>query len=304
MPMGNQSLSKYAWLSVFAAIFTIGLKIAVYLYTNSVSFLSDALESFINLAVAILAVWIIKVSERPPDDDHEFGHHKAEYFSSGIEGTLILLAAVGIIVTSVPRLFAPQPITNFGIGLALSAFAATINLGVGLLLIKVGKENDSIVLEADGHHLLTDVWTSVGIFFAIGTIWFTGWILLDPIIALVVAGSIAWTGYKLIRRSVFGLMDTVIDEESAEKASRILDDYKKRLGIDYHAFRTRKSGARKFIYFHLLVPDDWTVKKGHDLAEEIELKILGVVKQSAVFVHLEPLEDPVSQEDIELFRHE
>jgi len=300
--MEKKSLSKYAWISVFAAIFTIALKTSVYFYTNSVSFLSDALESFINLAVAILAVWIIKVSERPPDDDHEFGHDKAEYFSSGIEGTLILLAAIGIVVAAVPRLFAPQPINNIGIGLALSAAAAAINLFVGLLLIRVGKQEDSIVLEADGHHLMTDVWTSVGIFVAIAIVGFTGWIILDPIIALVVALSIAWTGYKLIRRSVLGLMDTVIDEESAEKAAEILDDYKQKLGIDYHAFRTRKSGARKFIYFHLLVPDDWTVKKGHDLAEEIELKILAKIPHSAVFVHLEPLEDPLSQKDINLFR--
>ena len=300
--MEKKSLSKYAWLSVLAAVVTITLKIFVYFYTNSVSFLSDALESVINLAVALLAVWIIKVSERPPDDDHEFGHHKAEYFSSGIEGTLILLAAIGIIVAAAPRLLAPQPIENIEIGLALSAVAAAINLGVGLLLIRVGKQNDSIVLEADGHHLMTDVRTSIGIFVAIGVVGLTGWIILDPIIALAVAGSIAWTGYKLVRRSVLGLMDTVIDQESAEKASRILDEYQKNLGIEYHAFRTRKSGARKFIYFHLLVPDNWTVKKGHDLSEEIELKILEKIPNSAVFVHLEPLEDPVSQKDIELFR--
>ena len=300
--MEKKSLSKYAWISVFAALVTIALKISVYLYTNSVSFLSDALESFINLAVAILAVWIIKVSERPPDDDHEFGHDKAEYFSSGIEGTLILLAAIGIVVAAAPRLFSPQPINNIGIGLALSGVAALINLSVGQLLIRVGKQNDSIVLEADGQHLMTDVWTSVGIFFAIGIVGLTGWIILDPIIALVVAVSIAWTGYKLIRRSVLGLMDTVIDEESAEKAAEILDNCKQKLGVDYHAFRTRKSGARKFIYFHLLVPDHWTVKKGHDLAEEIELKMLDKIPHSAVFVHLEPLEDPTSLKDIELFR--
>ena len=300
--MEKKSLSKYAWISVFAAIITIALKISVYLYTNSVSFLSDALESFINLAVAILAVWLIKVAERPPDDDHEFGHDKAEYFSSGTEGTLILLAAIGIIVAAIPRLFAPKPISNIGIGLALSLVAALINLFVGKLLIRVGKQEDSIVLEADGHHLMTDVWTSVGIFVAIAIVGLTDWIILDPIIALLVAVSIGWTGYKLIRRSVLGLMDTVIDEESAEKAMEILERYRENLGVDFHAFRTRKSGARKFIYFHLLVPDDWTVKRGHDLAEEIELKILDKTPQSAVFVHLEPLEDPTSLKDIELFR--
>ncbi len=300
--MAKKSLSSYAWLSVLAAIITIGLKVSVYLYTNSVSFLSDALESFINLAAAILAVWMINVAERPPDDDHEFGHDKAEYFSSGIEGTLISLAAIGIVIAAVQRLFNPQPINNIAIGLTISLVAALINLFVGQLLIKVGKENDSIVLEADGHHLMTDVWTSVGIFVAVGIVGFTDWFILDPIIALVVAVSIGWTGYKLIRRSVLGLMDTVIDLESAKLATDILDKYVKKLGVDYHAFRTRKSGARKFIYFHLLVPDEWTVKKGHDLAEEIELKILQKIPHSAVFVHLEPLEDPTSFKDIELFR--
>jgi cation diffusion facilitator family transporter len=300
--MEKKSLSKYAWLSVAAAISTIGLKAAVYLYTNSVSFLSDALESLINLAVAILAVWLIKIAESPPDDDHEFGHDKAEYFSSGIEGTLIFLAAIGIVIAAAPRIFSPQPISNIGIGLVISFIAALINLFVGLLLIRVGKQNDSIVLEADGHHLMTDVWTSVGIFIAIAIVGLTDWFILDPIIALVVAISIAWTGYKLIRRSVLGLMDTVIDEESANFAIEILATYKNKLGIDYHAFRTRKSGARKFIYFHLLVPDEWSVKKGHDLAEEIELKILDKIPHSAVFVHLEPLEDPTSFKDIELFR--
>ncbi len=300
--MAKKSLSFYAWLSIFAAIFTIVLKAIVYFYTNSVSFLSDALESFINLAAAILALWMIKIAERPPDEDHEFGHDKAGYFSSGIEGTLIFLAAIGIIYTAIQRIFIPQPITNIGIGLAISAIAALVNLFVGQLLIKAGKENDSIVLEADGHHLMTDVWTSVGIFIAIGIVWFTDWIILDPIVALIVAIGIGWTGYKLIRRSILGLMDTVIDEESANVTTEILDEYNQKLGVEYHAFRTRKSGARKFIYFHLLVPDDWTVKKGHDLSEEIELKILEKVSNSAVFIHLEPLGDPKSHEDIELFR--
>lgn len=300
--MSKKSLSLYAWLSVAAAIVTIGLKISVYFYTNSVSFLSDALESFINLAAAILAVWMIKIAERPPDDDHEFGHDKAEYFSSGIEGTLIFLAAIGIIIAAFQRLFSPQPVTNIGIGIAISSVAAIVNLVVGQILIKVGKRNDSIVLEADGHHLMTDVWTSVGVITAIIIVGLTDWLILDPIIALVVALSIGWTGYKLIRRSVLGLMDTVIKPEVTEEIIDILDKYVEKLGVDYHAFRTRRSGARKFIYFHLLVPDEWTVKKGHDLAEKIELEIHQNVPHSAVFIHLEPLEDPISFHDIELFR--
>jgi cation diffusion facilitator family transporter len=300
--MAKKSLSFYAWLSVAAAVATIALKASVYLYTNSVSFLSDALESLINLAAALLAVWMIRISEKPPDDDHEFGHDKAQYFSSGIEGTLIFLAAVGIIAAAGRRIFAPEPVTNIGFGLALSFLATLINLFVGRILISVGKQNDSIVLEADGHHLMTDVWTSVGIIAAIAVVGVTGWNLLDPIIALLVAVSIGRTGYKLIRRSVLGLMDTVIDPVSTEKVLAILETESKERNIRYHAFRTRKSGARKFIYFHLLVPDEWTVKKGHDLSHEIELKILAALENSAVFIHLEPLEDPASFEDIELFR--
>ncbi len=300
--MTGKNLSFYAWLSVAAAILTIALKASVYIYTNSVSFLSDALESFINLAAAILAVWMIKISEKPPDDDHEFGHDKAQYFSSGIEGTLIFLAAIGIVFAAVQRIFVPQPVSNIGLGIAISFLAALINLAVGQILIKVGKEKDSIVLEADGHHLMTDVWTSAGIIAAIGVVGFTNWFILDPIIALLVSVSIGWTGFKLIRRSVLGLMDTVIDPKSTEKVIEILDRAAKRSGIDYHALRTRKSGARKFIYFHLLVPDEWTVKRGHDLAHEIEDEILQTLDNTAVFIHIEPLKDPASFEDIELFR--
>lgn len=300
--MAKKSLGKYAWLSVFAAILTIFLKLSVYFYTNSVSFLSDALESFINLAAAILAVWMIKISEKPPDDDHEFGHDKAQYFSSGIEGTLIFLAAFGITFAAVQRLLFPKPLTNIGFGLIISLAATLVNLFVGQILIRVGKENDSIVLEADGHHLMTDVWTSVGIIIAVGIVGLTDWLILDPAIALLVAAGIGWTGYKLIRRSVLGLMDTVIDSESTEKVIEILQKYVEKLGIDYHALRTRKSGARKFIYFHLLVPDEWSVKKGHDLVDEIEEKIMQTIENSAVFIHLEPLEDPSSFQDLELFR--
>lgn len=300
--MGNKSLSTYAWLSVFAAMITIALKSVVYFYTNSVSFLSDALESFINLAAAILAVWMIKIAEKPPDDDHEFGHDKAQYFSSGIEGTLIFLAAVGIVFAAVKRIFAPEPLANIGFGLVLSLVATLINLIVGQILIRVGKQRDSIVLEADGRHLMTDVWTSVGVIAAIGTVALTGWLALDPVIALLVSVSIAWTGYKLIRRSVLGLMDTVIDPDLTEKVVAILSERAAHSGIDFHALRTRKSGSRKFIYFHLLVPDEWTVKRGHDLVDEIEAEILRKIPESAVFIHLEPLEDPSSHEDIELFR--
>jgi cation diffusion facilitator family transporter len=298
----RENLSRYAWLSIAAAILTISLKTAAYFYTGSVGLLSDALESVINLIAAIIALLMIKIAVQPPDDDHAFGHDKAEYFASGIEGTLIFLAAGGIIYTAIPRLLAPQPIENVGIGLVVSVAASIVNLVVGILLIKIGKQSHSIVLEADGRHLMTDVWTSVGVILGVLAVSFTGWLVLDAIIALVVALNIIWTGFQLIKRSALGLMDTAVAPETGEQIVAILDNYVEKQGIDYHALRTRQSGARKFISVHILVPDEWTVQKGHDLTEEIELEICRAIPESTVFTHLEPLEDPLSFEDLELFR--
>jgi cation diffusion facilitator family transporter len=264
--------------------------------------LSDALESVINLAAAVVALWIIKIAAAPPDDDHAFGHDKAEYFASGIEGTLIFVAALGIFYTAVPRLFSPRPLESVGFGLIISLIATLVNLIVGIVLIRAGKNHHSIVLEADGRHLLTDVWTSVGVVTGILIVGLTGWIILDPIIALAVALNIIWTGYQLIRRSALGLMDTAVAPETSEKVVQILDSYVIAQGIDYHALRTRQSGARKFIYVHILVPDEWTVQKGHDLIEDIEKDIRRAVSNSIVFTHLEPLEDPSSFYDVELIR--
>ncbi len=300
--MKRENLSRYAWLSIAAAVITIALKMAAYLYTGSVGLLSDALESVINLVAAVIALIIIRIAAAPPDEDHEFGHDKAEYFASGIEGTLIFFAALGIVYTAVPRLFAPQPLESVGFGLIISLAATLINLFVGIVLIRIGKQHHSIVLEADGRHLMTDVWTSIGVVAAIVVVSLTGWIILDPLIALVVALNIVWTGYQLIHRSALGLMDTAIAPEVCEEIRAVLDGYVEKQGIDYHALRTRQSGAKKFISVHILVPDEWTVQKGHDLTEEIEMAIIQAVPESTVFTHLEPLEDPLSFEDLELFR--
>ncbi len=300
--MSRENLTRWVWLSITAAVLTIALKTAAYFYTGSIGLLSDALESVINLIAAVIALLMIKIAIQPPDDDHAFGHDKAEYFASGIEGTLIFLAAGGIVFTAIPRLLAPQPLENVGIGLIISLVATLVNLIVGLFLIKIGKQHHSIALEADGRHLLTDVWTSVGVVLAVVIVGLTGWIILDPIIALIVAVNIVWTGFQLIKRSALGLMDTAIAPETCEKIVEILDGYVAEKGIDYHALRTRQSGARKFISVHILVPDEWTVQKGHDLTEEIELEICRAVPESTVFTHLEPLEDPLSFEDLELFR--
>lgn len=302
--MRQKNLSRFVWLSILAAVLTIALKAAAYFYTGSVGLLSDALESIINLVAAIASLLLIKIAAQPPDEDHAFGHDKAEYFASGIEGTLIFFAAVGIIYTAVPRLYTPQPLENINLGLVVSLVATVINLVVGIILMKVGKHHHSIVLEADGQHLITDVWTSVGVVFGIVIVTLTGWIILDPIIALVVALNIVWTGFQLIKRSALGLMDTAVTPETHEKITAVLDDYVEKQGIDYHALRTRQSGARKFISVHILVPDEWTVQKGHDLTEQIEMDICEAVPDSIVFTHLEPLEDPSSFYDLELFRRQ
>ncbi|MGI8494120.1 MAG: cation diffusion facilitator family transporter [Pyrinomonadaceae bacterium] len=300
--MQRESLSRFAWLSILAAVLTIALKAAAYFYTGSVGLLSDALESVINLAAAVIALLLIKIAAQPPDEDHAFGHDKAEYFASGIEGTLIFFAACGIFLTAVPRLFSPRPLENLGIGLFISLIAALINLVVGLILIKAAKQYHSIILEADGRHLITDVWTSVGVIGGIVAIRFSGWLMLDPIIALLVAVNVIRTGFQLIRRSVLGLMDTAVAPEVQQKITDILDAYAAENAIDYHALRTRQAGAVKFVYVHILVPDEWTVQKGHDLIEEIETDIRKVVVNAIVFTHLEPLEDPSSFYDVELFR--
>lgn len=300
----RENLSRFVWLSIAAAILTIALKAAAYFYTGSIGLLSDALESIINLVAAIIALVMIKIAAAPPDADHAFGHDKAEYFASGIEGTLIFIAAGGIALTAIPRLLAPPPIENVGIGLIVSLVASLVNLIVGILLIKIGKQHRSIALEADGRHLLTDVWTSIGVVSGIIIVSFTGWLVLDPIIALVVAVNIVWTGFQLTKRSALGLMDTAISPATTKEIIGILDGYVEKQGIDYHALRTRQSGARHFISVHILVPDEWTVQRGHDLTEEIELAICRVVPESTVFTHLEPLEDPLSFADLDLFRRE
>ena len=300
--MKRENLTRYAWLSIGAAVVTIGLKGAAYLYTGSVGLLSDALESLINLAAAIVALLMIKIAAQPPDEDHSFGHDKAEYFASGIEGTLIFIAALSIGYVAILSILEPHPLKNLDGGIIISSIATVINLVVGKIIVKAGKRYHSIVLEADGKHLMTDVWTSVGVILGVLAVSLTGWTRLDPIIALVVAVNIVWTGFQLIRRSALGLMDTVVEPEIQEKIVAVLDRYVREKAIDYHALRTRQAGAKKFISVHILVPDEWTVQKGHDLTEEIEAAICEAVPNSTVFTHLEPLEDPASFADLELFR--
>jgi len=300
--MTRENLTKFAWLAIFAAVVTIALKTAAYFLTGSIGLLSDALESLINLAAAIVALLLLKTAVAPPDDEHAYGHDKAEYFSGAIEGTLILIAAVAIGWAAIQKLFAPQPLEQIGVGLLITAIATVINLVVGQILIRKGREHHSVTLEADGKHLMTDVWTSVGVGVAIFAVSVTGWLVLDPIIALVVAANIKRTGFYLLKRSSQGLMDVAVSDDEQKSIRHILDGYVKDENIEYHAFRTRQSGIRKFVAVHILVPGAWTVHQGHQLLDRIEADIRRAVPNTVIFTHLESLDDPASWRDIELDR--
>ena len=296
------ALERYAWLSIAAAIATIGLKGLAWWFTGSVGFLSDALESLVNLAAAILVLFMLRLAASPPDKEHPYGRSKAEYFSAGIEGALIVVAAGGILWAAVPRLLEPQPIEAPLLGVVLTGAATAINLVVGMLLIRVGRREDSITLEADGRHLMTDVWTSAGVIAGVVIISATGWLLLDPLIGLAVAAHIVWEGFGLMRRSVSGLLDASISQLDQREITKLFSEYSRRYGISFHALRTRQAGARRFITFHILVPDAWTVAHAHRLSEEIESRVRSMVPNSAVETHIEPISDPASYDDQSLDR--
>ena len=299
--MSSPSLKRFAWLSIAAAIGTIGLKGAAWWLTGSIGLLSDALESLVNLAGAIMALAMITLAEQPADEQHTYGHGKAEYFSSGFEGLLILLAAIAIGVSATHRLLNPQALSDIGIGLLVSVAASALNFTVARVLQTAGRRYRSLTLEADAQHLMTDVWTSAGVVVGVGATVATGALWLDPLIALLVAGNIVWSGWKLIHRSASGLMDRALPAEDHARVVDILESYRGER-IDYHALRTRESGARRFVEVHLLVPGAWTVRRGHDLDERVEGDIRAALERTTVITHLEPLEDPVSHEDIELDR--
>lgn len=290
-------LERYAWLSVAAAVATIGLKTFAWWLTGSVGLLSDALESGVNLAAALLALSMLRLAAAPPDENHPYGFSKAEYFSAGIEGALIVLAAAGIVWTAVPRLVAPRALDMPLEGLTLTVIASAINFGVAMVLLRAGREYHSITLEADGRHLLTDVWTSAGVIVGVALVFVTGWLRLDPIVAIAVALHILWTGFGLVRRSVRGLLDPAISAQDQREVEKLIAEYARRYGVSFHALRTRQAGARRFVSFHLLVPDAWTVAHAHQLSEEIEARMRAMVPNAAIFTHIEPISDPSSYDD-------
>lgn len=296
-------LARFAWLSIGAAVATIALKLAAWRLTGSVGLLSDALESFVNLAAAAMALAMISVASRPPDERHAFGYGKAEYFASGVEGALILLASVAIAWTALGRLLDPQPVERAGLGLGLSLLASGVNLAVARVLIATGRRHSSIALEADGHHLMTDVWTSAGVVVGIGLVALTGWLLLDALVALAIAANIVWMGVKLLGRSWKGLLDVVLAPEELE-ALRLVLEHHRCEEVRFHAVRTRQAGARRFVSMHVLVPGAWTVSRGHALLERIEDDVRRAIPNANVSTHLEALEDPASFQDEELDRAE
>ncbi|MCX6866098.1 MAG: cation diffusion facilitator family transporter [Verrucomicrobia bacterium] len=299
--MTQTSLTRYAWISIAAAVVTIALKTAAYYLTGSVGLLSDALESLVNLVGGIMALAMLTIAARPADKDHAYGHSKAEYFSSGVEGALILAAALSIVLTAIPRLFHARELEQVGAGLAVSVVASVINLGVALLLLRVGKKHHSITLEANAHHLLTDVWTSVGVLAGVGTVVLTGWLWMDPVVALLVAANIVWTGSHIVWRSVSGLMDLALSEEDLATINQVLVTYQNE-EVQFHALRSRQAGARKFVSVHVLVPGTWTVHNGHELLERIEESLRTALPNITVFTHLESLDDPASWDDQALDR--
>ena len=299
--MESSTLTRFAWLSIAAAVLTIGLKAAAYILTGSVGLLSDALESFVNLAGGIMALAMLTIAARPADEDHAYGHGKAEYFSSGVEGTLILVAAVSIGIAAVQRLMMPRPLEQIGLGLGVSVGASVINLGVALVILRAAKRSQSITLEANAHHLLTDVWTSVGVVAGVGLVALTGWQRLDPVVALVVAGNIVWSGGRIVRRSILGLMDTAWPAAEQHVLQQILDPYIQ-TGIQFHALRTRQAGVRRFVSLHVLVPGGWTVQRSHHLLERIEADVRQALPNVTIFTHVEPVDDPASWRDIALDR--
>jgi len=291
----STSLITYTYLSIFTALTTIFLKIIAYFLTNSVGLLSDAVESLVNLAAALIAFLALKIAQKPADKDHPYGHTKAEYFSSIAEGIFIFFASLAIIFSAFNRLFHPKPLEKISLGLLFSTTATFINFFVGQVLIKVGKKNQSITLEADGHHLMTDVWTSIGVILAVFLVDKTKILILDPLVAIFVAFNILLTGASLIRRSLSGFMDEAIDKKDLEKIEDIFEKYQKK-GLVFHEIKSRCSGQKKFLSFHALFPNDFTIKKAHDLIYKIEKEIKKAVFNIQIESHLEPKDDRKSFE--------
>jgi cation diffusion facilitator family transporter len=291
-------------LSILAALVTLGMKSAAYWLTDSVTLLSEAAESVVNLVAALTAFTCLWYSVQPVDASHTYGHEKIEFFSSGLEGILILVAAGGIAWYAIGRFFhLPEKLEQLELGTCITFAASLINLIVARILIRVGRRTNSIILEADGQHLMTDAWTSFGVIVGLVLVSFTGWMILDPLLALLVAGNIVWTAWTLIARSFNGLMDHALPQKEQEVVRAAIEALLQP-GLHYHALRTRQAGARKFVEFHLLVPGTWTVQEAHDFTERVEAAVEVALPGAEVAVHIEPIEAESAWNDSELLEWE
>ncbi|MDP9233649.1 MAG: cation diffusion facilitator family transporter [Actinomycetota bacterium] len=302
---GNEppSLARLIWLSIAAAVVTIGLKLLAWVFTSSAGLLSDALESVVNLFAAFFALVVVHWAARPADEEHAYGHEKADYLAAAVESLLILGAAVTIGYLAVQRLLHPVELSHIGIGVAVSAAASVINLVVARILIGEGKRQRSLVLEADGRHLMTDVWTSAGVIVGVIGVGLTGWKQLDPLVALAVAGNVVVTGILLMRRFTGGLMDRALPPNEQAIVEEVLDHFRDD-DVRFHALRTRRAGRRAFISVHILVPGGWSVQRAHDVAERVDAELREALQHATVFTHLEPVEDPRSFLDAALDRQD
>ena len=294
------SLTRWAWLSIGAAVITIGMKTVAYVLTGSVGLLSDALESVVNLVAAVLALIAIAAAAKPADERHHFGHGKAEYLSAGAEGVMILVAAALIVYAAVDRLLNPQPLEDLGIGLAITLGATVVNGAVGIVILRQGRRHRSMALVADGKHLLTDVYTSIGVIVGIALVAITGWLPLDSLVALAVGANILWTGFILVRNAGRGLLDHALPQEETARVLGVLRDFVSRYPageLEFHGLQTRESGRDQFVSVHVLVPGSWSVSRAHDLVEDVEAAIRTELPHAQVHTHLEPREDPRSHED-------
>lgn len=295
-----RSLTKWAWLSIGAAIVTIGMKSLAYLLTGSVGLLSDALESVVNLVAAILALIALMIAARPADARHPFGHGKVEYFSAGAEGAMIFVAAALIIYAAFDRILNPQELSDLGVGLAVTVVATIINGAVGLIILRQGRRHRSITLVADGKHLMTDVYTSVGVVVGVALVGITGWLPLDSLVAIAVGINILWTGFALMRRATHGLLDHTLPEADNARIISALQEMADRHPpgvLEFHGIQTREAGRDRFVSLHVLVPGAWSMQQAHDIVEEVESVVEGAVPHAIVHTHLEPHEDPRSHTD-------
>ncbi len=292
-----RDLTRFAWLSIAAAVVTIGMKTTAWMMTGSVGLLSDAAESVVNLVAGVVALIALKVAAAPASERYTYGRTKAEYFSAAIEGMMIFVAAAVILVSAVERFLNPRPLDNVGIGLVISIVASVVNGAVAIVLLRAGRRYRSLTLTADGHHLMTDVVTSVGVVVGVGLVWLTDWTRLDPIVAFAVGVNIIVTGIRLLLESMRGLLDVTLPEEENARLTEILRSHTTE-ETRFHGLQTRVSGRERYATVHVLVPDDWTVLAGHDFIEGIEREMREAVPGLVVLSHLEPISDPASYEDI------